>query len=60
MVAMAENYVPFVELYAKGPSVIDNTKSANSDARLVNKELVDRGAAIWVEAMYEEEVVMAV
>ena len=60
MVAMTEDYVPFVELYVKGPLIIDNTKSANSDTRLVNKELVDRGAAIWVEAMSEEKVVMAV
>ncbi len=55
MIASADDYVPMVELYTKDPTLPAATSIASEaeGTRFVNKELVERGAAMWIEHFTE-------
>ena len=56
MLGVTEDYVPIVHLYGlvnvddnKHPSGTSNNSERNQQPRLLNRELVDRGVALWTE-----------
>ena len=56
MLGVTKDYIPIVHLYGwvnvdnQDPSnPVSNTSQQNQQPRLLNRELVDRGVALWTE-----------